>query len=222
MYSFDEKTPPKEIIIGACNELTSQLQNEGYKFLKSQQNIVKREGGFIFSIHFQANRYNAKGESAEAWVSCSISNVRYDECYYGRNLGTISHINYTGWEFYGKENYEKSVSDILQRLQAFFIPLTHRFINDRDKLVLDVVDKGFYPDNETTGYEISTDFLLRYGNTELLQKAIQKYYDLCYPQAKANFKKSVLALSKGKEPDTLYAFWKLAEAVVEHNISISY
>ena len=222
MYSFDTNTPPKEIITGACNQIALRLQEDGYKFLKKQMNIVKRAGEYIFSIHFQASRYNLRGDSAEAWVKCSISNKKLDECYYSHNLGTISHINYTSWEFYGKENYEKSVNDILQRLQTFFIPLTHRFLYDTDKLVLDVVNKGFYPDNDVVGYEISVDFLLRYGNIKLLQQAIQKYYDLCYPQAKANFQKSVMALKNGKHPDALYAFWQLAEAVVQHNMAIIY
>ena len=222
MYAFDENTPPKEIITAACCEIAGQLQPEGYKFLKSQMSIVKRVGELVFTVHFQSNRYNQRGESAEVWVSCSVENKKYNESYYGHNLGTISHMNFTGWEFYGEENYNRSVKDILQRLQTFFIPLTHRFVNDMDRLVLDVVDKGFYPDNETTGYAISAEFLLRYGNIGLVQKAIQKYYDLCHPQAKANFRKSVLVLKEERQPDALYAFWSLAEAVARHNINIVY
>ncbi|MDU1890222.1 MAG: DUF4304 domain-containing protein [Dysgonomonas sp.] len=219
-YTFDENTPPKDIVIAACQEITDSL--DGYRFLKSKREIVKKVGEFLFTIYFQSNRYNEKGISTDIWVNCSIENMTFDECYYGHNLGTISHNNFTVWKLYGKDNYESSVDDIKRRLQNYFLPMTERFINDIDNLVTDVVDKGFYPDNETTGYVISPHFILRYGNLDLLTKAIQKDYDLSYPQAKKNFCKSVEALRKGEEPDSLYSFKSLAEAVVEYDLKIIY
>jgi hypothetical protein len=41
-YIYDEITPPKEIVFGACRDLALFLADKGYKFFKSKMEITKK------------------------------------------------------------------------------------------------------------------------------------------------------------------------------------
>jgi hypothetical protein len=170
VYKYDESTPPKEITLGALEYIVKHLENSGYKFYKSKLEISKKINDFEFYIYIFGSDRNGKGYRVRITVSCGILNRKFDEMYFGNNLGYIAADGYREWELYGKENYVNSVKDIIQKLDNYFIPLTNRFTGDIENLVLDVVEKGFYPDNEQMGYRINIDFLKRYGNRELLEK----------------------------------------------------
>ena len=219
-YKHNENTPPKEIIFSACEYIALHLENIGYKFFKSKKEIIKTINDFEFRIVCYGSYSNKKGCEASLTVDCTISNKKYGEFYYRNDLPSIATIGYKKCELYGKDNYENSLNEIIQCFDNYFIPLTNRFVNDIDNLVLDVVDKGFYPNNKQIGYEINVDFLKRYGNKELLEKAIQKYYNSISVRYEANirFKKSLLDLKNGIE-NNIY-FEDIIKAIVEYNLNI--
>ena len=219
-YNFNENTPPRDIVLGACQDIAVALKN--YKLLKREKEINRKSGDFLFSISILSDGYNKMERRIRISINCSISNHKYDEGYYGHNLGYISNDNFMDWDLYGLANYKEAVTDIISRFKSYFLPLTERFLNDMDNLVTDVVEKGFYPDNEKIGYSITPAFLLRYGNKELLQCAAQKYYNSLYPQAKDNFKKTTIRLKDGIEPERSYAFNSLANTLVKEEIDIIY
>jgi hypothetical protein len=103
--------------------------------------------------------------------------------------------------------------------------LTERFINDIENLVFDVVENGFYPNNEQMGYRINIDFLRRYGNRELLEKSIQKYYDSYisrHYEIHEKFKKILSELKNGNEIDqfVLRDDTYVVETIVKNNLNI--
>jgi hypothetical protein len=158
-------------------------------------------------------------------VGCCIKNKKYNEIYFANNLGYISNTGYKEWELYGKNNYENSLKTIIQMIENIFLPLTERFTNDIEKLVLDIVEEGFYPDNEQMGYRTNIDFLKRYGNKELLQKSIQKYYDgyiSRHYEVHEKFKKILFELKDGKEIDrfVLRDDTYVVETIVNNNLNI--
>jgi hypothetical protein len=224
-YKFDENTPPKEIFFGACLVIASFLENRGYKFFKSKNKLIKKINDFEFSFSFWSSDSNGKGYRVRLTVNCCIKNKKYDEIYIGHNLGYISNIGYKEWELYGKNNYENSLKTIIQGIENNFLPLTERFMNDIENLVLDIVENGFYPNNEQMGYRINIDFLKRYGNNELLEKSIQKYYDTYisrHYEVHEKFKKILSELKNGNEidPFVLREDTYVVETIVNNNLNI--
>jgi hypothetical protein len=221
-YKYNENTPLKEIALSACEYIALHLENIGYKFFKSKKEIIKNISDLEFKILFFSSDYNKKGYKARITVDCIIFNKKYDELYYGNNLGYIAAIGYKEWELYGKDNYGNSLNKIIHCFDKYFIPLTNRFIDDIDNLVLDVVNNGFYPNNKQVGYEINVDFLKRYGNKELLEKAIQKYYNSISVHYEANkkFKKLLIDSKNGIEIEATNYFYKIIKAIAENNLNI--
>ncbi|MDR1341229.1 MAG: hypothetical protein LBK58_14420 [Prevotellaceae bacterium] len=225
VYKYDGNTPPKEITLGALEYIVRHLENTGYKFYRSKLEISKKINDFEFYIHIYGSDRNGKGYRARITIDCGILNRKFDEWYFGHNLGYIAADGYREWELYGKENYVNSVKDIIQKLDNYFIPLTNRFTDDIDSLVLDVVENGFYPDNEQMGYRINMDFLKRYGNRELLEKSIQKYYDSYiskHYEVHEQFKKILFELKSGQkiDPYVLRDSRYVIETIVENNLNI--
>jgi hypothetical protein len=224
-YKHNGNTHPKEIILSAFEFIAKYLENIGYKFYKSKLEIINRTNDFEFYIHIFGSGSNGKGYRARITINCGIYNKKFDEGYFGNNLGYIAADGYREWELYGRENYENSVKDIIQKLDNYFIPLTNRFINGIDNLVLDVVENGFYPNNKQMGYRIDIDFLKRYGNKELLEKSIQKYYDSHiskHYEIHEKFKKILYELKNGIEIDTytLMDNTYIVKTIVENNLNI--
>ncbi|MDR1315260.1 MAG: hypothetical protein LBK13_00180 [Spirochaetales bacterium] len=225
VYKYDESTPPKEITLGALEYIIKHLENSGYKFYKSKLEISKKINDFEFYIHIFGSDRNGKGYRTRITINCGIVNKKFDEGYFGNNLGYIAADGYREWELYGKENYANSVKDIIQKLDNYFIPVTNRFIDDIDDLVSDVVENGFYPNNKQMGYRINIDFLKRYGNRELLEKAIQKYYDSYiskHYEVHEKFKKILFELKSGQEidPYVLSDNTYMAKTIVDNNLNI--
>jgi hypothetical protein len=224
-YKYNETTPPKEITLGALEHIVNHVEKSGYKFYKSKLEISKKINDFEFYLHIFGSDRNGKGYRVRITINCGIANRKFDETYFGNNLGYIAADGYKEWELYGKENYIASVKDIIQKLDNYFLPLTNRFINDIDNLVLDVVENGFYPGNKQMGYRTNIDFLKRYGSRELLQKSIQKYYDTYiskHYEVHEKFKEILSALKSGQEidPFTLRDDTDMAKTIAENNLDI--
>jgi hypothetical protein len=224
-YRFDEETPPREIFLEACLTVASFLESNGFKFLKSKKEIVKKIDDFEFLIAFWSSDSNGKGYRVRLSIGCSIKNKKHDERYFGNNLGYIANIGWREWELYGKDNYENSLKTIIDGIENSFLPLTERFTNDIENLVLDVVENGFYPNNRQVGYRTNIDFLSRYGNRELLEKSIQKYYDTYiskHYEVHEKFKKVLFELKNGQEidPFLLREDTQIVETIVSNNLDI--
>jgi hypothetical protein len=223
----DENTPSNEIIFSAVKFIAKYLKNIGYKSHKGRDgwNITSEIKDFEFNIYVFAVRGNRKGYKVCIRIDCIIYNKRFNEGYLGGSLGGISMDSKKEWELYGGDKYENSLKDIIQRLDNYFIPLTDRFINDIDNLVFDVVNNGFYPNNKQTGCRINTNFLKRYGNKELLEKAMQKYYDNYISkdyETHEKFKMFLFKFKNGTEFDPWLAgdLYVLIKTIVEDNLNI--
>ncbi|MDR1554575.1 MAG: hypothetical protein LBS39_00930 [Campylobacteraceae bacterium] len=220
-YIYDETTPPKEIVFGACRDLALFLADKGYKFFKSKMEITKKINDFEFSVSFYTYSSNAKGRRARISVNCRIKNIKYNELYYANNLGYIADIGWNEWELYGKDNYEKSIKEIIYHLENRFLPLCDRFINDIKSLVLDVVNHGFYPNHSRIRYETSVDFLLRYGDVKLLEKSIQNYYDKLIPTRRRLFRTHLLCVKNGEELHPMDTEKTMFDAIIKYNLNIN-
>jgi hypothetical protein len=214
---FDEKTPPKEIFLTACEKIASELS--GYKFSKSKKEFVKKEGDFVFTIYVYSSMYNQKGLLAEISVSCGIRDAKSKTGYFGDHLSRLSGGVYRDWNLYGKDNYESAIKDIVTMIKEYFIPLTNRFVSDPKALAKEVAQRGFYPNGD---YYFDLDFLLKYGDLELLREAIQKDYDLSYKAAKREFQRVVSVVREGGEIDTCSGLWNIARAIVKYDLNIVY
>jgi hypothetical protein len=222
-YKHNENTPPREIILTALEFIEKYLKNNGYKFYKSKMEIINRINDFEFNIAVYNSHRNGKGYRARITVNCIIKNNKYNELYSGHNLGHIAEDGFREWELYGKENYENSLNDIIQKVDNYFIPLTNRFINDIGNLVLDIAENGFYPNNKQMGYTINVPFLKRYGNRELLEKSIQKYYDSNisrHYEANIGFKELLSELKNGRKLENYEDRDYIIRTIVENNLNI--
>jgi hypothetical protein len=223
-YKYNENTPPKEIILSALEYISKYFENSGYRFYKSKLEITNKTNDFIFNILAFGSSHNGKGYRARVTVNCCIENKKFDELYFGNNLGYISSEDFREWELYGKDNYENSLKDIIQKIENYFIPLTNRFKNDIDNLVLDVVNDGFYPNNKKMGYRINVYFLKRYGNNELLEKAIQKYYDNSiskHYEANKGFKELLFEATDGRKLEPYEDRDYIIRTIVENKLNIT-
>ena len=225
-YSFDETTPPKEIVSFAMLEVAEIMQADDFKFLKGKSAIVKRSENFTFRICPQSRKWNEKGVSTEIWIHCSVSDNKEEICFWGRTLAfsNAKQDLFHSWELYGKNNYEKSIQEIKTIIFSRLLPFFRRFEQDLKNLVDEVAEKGFCVFDDTqvydANYQIPITFLSKYGTKTQMNMAFQHYIDrhqLAF--VKPNFIKAVSLLKEGKEVinngEKYYA-----EFAVKHELNI--
>jgi hypothetical protein len=201
-YKFNGNTHSEDIILGTCQYIVSRFENEGYKLIKrpnDEYDIIKKANDFRFTITIYYSSIwndldNIKEFGAHIHtINCSFYNKRLDEYYLDIHLEPLFPGH--GWELSRKEYYENSLRDILQKIDTNFTMFTGRFMNDRIKLVFDIVNKGF------CSYG-NINFVARYGNKELLEELIQNYYNRYILQDNERhdkFKKNIIYFKCGKE-----------------------
>jgi len=204
-YSFDENTPPKEIVASAMTAIAEIMKNDGFKFSKSKLEIKKKTEEFIFQIYSQSNRYNAKGDNVRIYIHAFVSDNKGDVYFWGKLLSTSNaKQDVKQWELYGKENYEQSLQKIKEIILSNLLPFFRRFEYDLQNFTNEVAEKGFCPFGDTqvydADYKIPIDFLLKYGTKEQMNMAFQYYIDrheLWF--VKPNIEKAIALLKEGKE-----------------------
>lgn len=50
---FDPRTKPREIFVYTCAEIAKPFLEQGFKYRKSKNDLVKKSGDFTFSVYFQ-------------------------------------------------------------------------------------------------------------------------------------------------------------------------
>ena len=125
-YSFNENTPPKEIVACAMLEIAEAIKTEGFKFLKSKSEIIKRSENFIFRISSQSRKWNEKGVSTEIWLHCFVGDNEEKSCFWGSTLAFYNGKQglFHSWELCGKDNYEKSLQEIKAIIFSRLLPFS--------------------------------------------------------------------------------------------------
>ena len=205
-YSFNENTPPKEIVAYAMLEISEAMQTEGFKFLKSKSEIVKRSENFTFRISSQSRKWNEKGVSTEIWLHCSVSDNEEKLWFWGSTLAFSNGKQglFHSWQLYGKDNYEKSLQEIKTIIFSRLLPFFRRFEQDLQNLIDEVVENGFCVFEDTqvydANYRIPKTFLSKYGTKAQLNIAFQHYIDRHQLEyVKPNMKKAIELLKEGKQ-----------------------
>ncbi len=205
-YIFNVDTPPKEIINSVILTLTENLKDNGFKYLKSKDKIIKRSKNFIYSFRIQRNRHNLRGHCAEIIIHCSIEDSKSKVSFWHKTLAsTHSKAEQHKWiNFYGKDNFERNISNTLSLINLKLIPYFNRMENDLENLVSEIAENGFCIFDEKqvydAGYHIPYAFLEKYGNEEQLKIAFQNYIDrheLSF--VKTNFKNALTLLKENKD-----------------------
>ena len=125
LYSFNENTPPKEIIMSAMLEIADIMKDDGFKFLKSKSEIIKKTENFIFRIYSQSNSRNSKGERAAIYIHASVSDNKEETYFWGKTLAlSNAKQDVVQWELYGKKNYKQSLSEIKNIVLSHLLPFS--------------------------------------------------------------------------------------------------
>jgi len=205
MYCFDENTAPKEIIAAAMSEIAETMKADGFKLLKNLE-IKKKTEAFTFRVYPQSNSWNARGRTAEMWIHCSVHDDKDKECFWGHTLAFSNAKQDTlhPWEFYGKDNYDKSLIEIKEIISCRLLPFFRKFEQGLEAFVEEVTEKGFCAFGDLPVYDaeysIPVTFLLKYGTKEHLQIAFQNYIDRHQLRfVKPNMEKAIALLREGKE-----------------------
>lgn len=67
---------PKEIYQLACASIAAEILPFGYKYLKSSQKLVKKDGDLTFEIHFSTNHHNRRGYLVEINIHTVIKSKK--------------------------------------------------------------------------------------------------------------------------------------------------
>lgn len=226
-YRFDENTPPKEIINAALLEVFNVLEHEGFKFLKSKSEIVKKTEDFIFKLNWYGTKYNAKGVNCQVEIICSVSD-RENNSYWGSWLATSNakQDKVLYWQLYGEDNYNESLTDIISIVSSRVLPFFQRFETDLQGLVKDVSENGFcvFADKQIydAGYRPPLSFLQKFGTKKQIELLLQNYIDRHELRfVKINLKNAIELIREGKEV-TNNGGVSYAKFVVENNIDLKF
>ncbi len=203
-YNFDENSLPKEIVTFAMSEIAEIMKDDGFKFLKSKSEIVKKSEKFTFKVYSQSNRRNSKGEFIEVMLHSAVCDNKDDIYYWGGLLAFSNAKQDVGrWQLYGRENYEQSMAEIGNIVSSHLLPFFRRF-NDLPNFVEEVAENGFRAFGDTqvydANYQIPIAFLSEYGTKPQMTMAFQHYIDRHILHfVKPNMKNAIALLKEGRE-----------------------
>jgi len=206
IYKFDSSTPPKEIINSAMLWIAELMKNDGFRFLKSKLEVVKKTNNFVFVIRPQSNRYNMRGEIVEMWLHCAVYSKADDTTFWYKTLASSNakQDQFYHYELFPQKKYEQSLQCICKIISLHLLPFFRRFEIDLANFVDDVAENGFcaFAGEQVydANYYIPINFLLKYGTKEHLNTAFQNYIDRhLLDYVKPNMKMAMELLASGKE-----------------------
>ncbi|MDR2014007.1 MAG: hypothetical protein LBP99_00080 [Azoarcus sp.] len=225
---IEENTLPHSIIESAMLEIAEKMKGDGFRYLKSKMEIIKRTKNFVFRLMMQKDRWNRSGGPVVGWIHCSVSDAADEIHFWGKTLArSNSKVDqFENLPFYPENEYRKSIEIILSIVQGQLLPFFRRFENDLQALVNDITDVGFSPfsgpQEYDAAYKIPIKFLEKYGDHEKMTAAFQNYYDrhqLSF--VRRNLKNAIALLKEGKEVVS-NGEKDYAEYAVKNHIELSY
>lgn len=207
-----------------CALVAAKYNDNGWKYVKTDQRITKKDQNYVYSIRFYTSWNNVSDKYVAFYGECVILSRKT-----GGMIFNLNNYNCNvpkgklKWNVAKEEYWESAVNEFTGWVDAVFIPIVENCTTNLKNYVKQVTVEGFYPPN---GYIIDIGFVLESGSRELAEEAANRYYENLEEDVKILFKENYSSMINGKESVSIYGENMMKRycnfrTIIENKISVN-
>ena len=163
----------REAYDSVCARIAQMYEQDGWKYAKSGHRMTKKTKAFTYQVHFYTGYYNIseKDVAFYGYFGISMNKPKQDIWGLGTQDSGVPHGRLE-WNVATENMWADTIKEFTHWLEAECFPVMNECENNLDEFVGKVAKQGFYP---PSGYNISIEFLLKYGSKELVDMRIPAF-----------------------------------------------
>ena len=213
----------REAYDSVCARIAQMYEQDGWKYAKSGHRMTKKTKAFTYQVHFYTGYYNIseKDVAFYGYFGISMNKPKQDIWGLGTQDSGVPHGRLE-WNVATENMWADTIKEFTHWLEAECFPVMNECENNLDEFVGKVAKQGFYP---PSGYNISIEFLLKYGSKELVEEAIRRYYANLKDSIKEDFKVNYESMIHGGEAANQYGDFQMLNpstfrTIIENHILV--
>lgn len=215
----------KEAFQSVCRKITERYEADGWKFLKSNNEMKKKSKNFTYSVSFYTSYSNISDVKVELYASFGITINKTKAGVWG--LGTescdIPH-GQLSWNVATEDMWDNAIKEFTHWLETECFPVMHECEYDPEALVKRVVREGTYPPK---GYHASINFITQFGKREQAEQAARRLYFEMSEKERENFRVNYESMINGGEAVNFYATRAMSHksnfrCIIENKIHVDF
>lgn len=215
----------KEAFQSVCMEIAKKYEADGWKWLKSGNEMKKKSKNFTYSVSFYTSYSNISEVKVELYASFGISINKTKNGVWGLSTDTfgIPH-GQLSWNVATEDMWPDAIREFTHWLETECFPVMYECENNLDAFVEKVVKQGPYP---AGGYHASLDFVLQFGTKEQAAEVAKRYYFNLDEEIKSDFKLNYESLIHGGKAVSRYGELQMLNrskfrTIIENQIMIDF
>ncbi len=215
----------KEAFQGVCMKITERYEADGWKFLKSKNEMKKKSKNFTYSVSFYSSYSNVSGVSVELYADFGIMINKTKAGVWGLSTQNcdIPHGRLS-WNVATEEMWEDAIREFTHWLETECFPVMYECENNPEALAERIVKEGTYPPR---GYHANLNFITQFGTREQAEQVAQRLYFEKSEKERENFRVNYESMINGGEPVNFYAKHAMSRqsnfrCIIENKIPIDF